>query len=308
MKKLSLILLILALSGQVWGQDKGQNNMYAPVALSVQEDKDPIPLIYEIDSFRKETIALIEEMARKYPEQDFSYLLEGEMKTTDLVKSSDVFIAKLLIEHSIRPDLSPLTISGEEREQILAGFPPELGQWAYQKAEEEFAKAPILKEEDREAIVDQLNRSEELVNRVNTDFYYPQIKTFYQDVKRKVRLEDEKAPVEILYFWASWCGPCHITLPKLVEVRKQYGPDQVTIVTVNVDGESQGTMIKKIKEKFSLNYPVFPGQRGDGRGIIIWPVPYTVIFNQGEIIEASSVFISDLNGVIDSLIDGTDNQ
>jgi thiol-disulfide isomerase/thioredoxin len=40
--------------------------------------------------------------------------------------------------------------------------------------------------------------------------------------------------VVLLDFWASWCTPCGLSLPWLENVSSRW-PDQVTVVTVNVD-------------------------------------------------------------------------
>jgi len=45
-------------------------------------------------------------------------------------------------------------------------------------------------------------------------------------------LADLKGKVVIVDFWATWCGPCVASFPKLAELRKAYSADKVEIVGV----------------------------------------------------------------------------
>ena len=46
------------------------------------------------------------------------------------------------------------------------------------------------------------------------------------------QLSDLKGKVVVLDFWATWCGPCVASFPKLAEMRKAYPADKVEIVGV----------------------------------------------------------------------------
>ncbi len=44
-----------------------------------------------------------------------------------------------------------------------------------------------------------------------------------------------RGKVVYLDFWASWCTPCHLSFPWMNEIQRQYGPEGLAVVTVNLD-------------------------------------------------------------------------
>ncbi len=45
--------------------------------------------------------------------------------------------------------------------------------------------------------------------------------------------------VHVVEFWATWCGPCLVSMPHLSELKQEYG-DQVTII--GITNEDEGTV------------------------------------------------------------------
>ena len=52
---------------------------------------------------------------------------------------------------------------------------------------------------------------------------------------KKVSLADYKGKAVQLNFWATWCGPCKIETPWLIELEKQYAPQGFEILAVSFD-------------------------------------------------------------------------
>jgi thiol-disulfide isomerase/thioredoxin len=62
-----------------------------------------------------------------------------------------------------------------------------------------------------------------------------------------VSLDQYRGKVVMLDFWATWCGPCRISMPKFEELQKEY-PSALVLLAINVQEPAQ-TVRDYVKEQ-----------------------------------------------------------
>jgi thiol-disulfide isomerase/thioredoxin len=80
---------------------------------------------------------------------------------------------------------------------------------------------------------------------------------------KNVRLSDLRGKAVLLNFWATWCGPCKIETPWLVELQKQYGSQGLQVIGVAMDDSGKDD-IEKFAKDMGVNYPVLLGKEAVG--------------------------------------------
>jgi len=105
--------------------------------------------------------------------------------------------------------------------------------------------------------------------------------------KKTIELKNEKAPIIVLNFWASWCVPCLKEFPSLVQFQDKY-KDQVKVIGINGDAENAAELIKKTAEKYKLNFDSVedPHER-IAESYLIRTYPVSVIYHKGKVLYVS---------------------
>ena len=82
-----------------------------------------------------------------------------------------------------------------------------------------------------------------------------------------VPLTSLRGKAVMVNFWATWCGPCKLEMPWLVDLQKKYGPDGLQIVGVAMDDTAEKD-IDAFARKMGVNYIVLQGTEkvGDAYG------------------------------------------
>jgi thiol-disulfide isomerase/thioredoxin len=68
------------------------------------------------------------------------------------------------------------------------------------------------------------------------------------------QLSQQKGHIVVLDFWASWCGPCMQTMPKLEQLVDEIGSERVQLVAVNI--QEARTRIELALERINVNCSV----------------------------------------------------
>src|SRR5437763_8328148 len=75
---------------------------------------------------------------------------------------------------------------------------------------------------------------------------------------KTLKLSALKGKAVVLNFWATWCEPCKVEMPWLVELQKQYGPQGLQILGIALDDADEET-IATFAKKMGVNYALLIG-------------------------------------------------
>jgi thiol-disulfide isomerase/thioredoxin len=104
---------------------------------------------------------------------------------------------------------------------------------------------------------------------------------------KEVSLGDLKGKVVFVNFWATWCDPCRIEIPWLIDMQNKYASRGFTVVGVAMDDEGKSAVAPFVaKERFDVNgqqlpmsYPIWLGtdQAADSfGGILGYPTSFLI--------------------------------
>jgi thiol-disulfide isomerase/thioredoxin len=77
------------------------------------------------------------------------------------------------------------------------------------------------------------------------------------DGYRKLVAEHRGKPL-LVTFWATWCEPCREEYPLVNQLAREFGPQGLDVVGVDMDDDAALTLVRHFLEK---NQPVFPNVR-----------------------------------------------
>ena len=95
-----------------------------------------------------------------------------------------------------------------------------------------------------------------------------------------VRLATFKGKVILVNFWATWCGPCRVEIPALIELQETYRDD---LVILGVDVLDEFSRVAAFAKELKVNYPMLDAnKRTDVEEAYgpMWGLPTTVIIDR----------------------------
>jgi thiol-disulfide isomerase/thioredoxin len=72
-----------------------------------------------------------------------------------------------------------------------------------------------------------------------------------------VNLSGFKGRPILVNFWATWCAPCKVEIPALVELQDKYRGQGLVVLGISVDDAPEE--LRPFAEQFEMNYPVLVG-------------------------------------------------
>jgi thiol-disulfide isomerase/thioredoxin len=104
---------------------------------------------------------------------------------------------------------------------------------------------------------------------------------------KDVSLSQYKGKVVLINFWATWCDPCRIEIPWLIDMQAKYGPKGFTVVGIAMDEEGKSAVAPFLeKERFdvggqkqAMSYPIWLGTDDAAEkfgGILGYPTSFLI--------------------------------
>lgn len=72
---------------------------------------------------------------------------------------------------------------------------------------------------------------------------------------KTVSLSDYKGKAVLLNFWATWCGPCKLEMPWLIDLQKKYAARGFTVLGISED-DGPAKNVSQFATKMGINYPI----------------------------------------------------
>jgi thiol-disulfide isomerase/thioredoxin len=107
---------------------------------------------------------------------------------------------------------------------------------------------------------------------------------------KNTQLSSFRGKVVYLDFWASWCGPCRLSLPRLNTLWKELGEQGFEVLAINVDEFEEDAL--EFLEQFPVDYRVVRDETGatpEAFGILGMPTAF-IIDRQGVVREVHQGF------------------
>jgi cytochrome c biogenesis protein CcmG/thiol:disulfide interchange protein DsbE len=111
---------------------------------------------------------------------------------------------------------------------------------------------------------------------------------------KKVSLSSYKGKAVLINFWATWCGPCKIETPWIIELRTKYAAQGFEVLGLSADDIDRGDAAKLATEKKEI-----------ARSVEQMKIPYPVLIDgatldtaYGGLDELPTSFFVDKNGVV----------
>jgi cytochrome c biogenesis protein CcmG/thiol:disulfide interchange protein DsbE len=126
--------------------------------------------------------------------------------------------------------------------------------------------------------------------------------TFKDLDDKDVSLAQYRGKVVLVNFWATWCEPCQVEIPWLIEIQQKYSPKGFTVLGLDVDDEGKSAVAPFVaKERFDvngrklpMNYPIVLGNDAVADkfgGLLGYPTSF-LIYRDGKIIKKIQGLIS----------------
>ena len=93
----------------------------------------------------------------------------------------------------------------------------------------------------------------------------------------RVDLGEMKGKVILLNFWATWCAPCQVEMPRFAEWQRVYGARGLQVIAVSMDDDA--APVRAYERRHPAPFPVLMGDAQLGRmygGVLGLPATFLI--------------------------------
>ena len=101
-----------------------------------------------------------------------------------------------------------------------------------------------------------------LANRVDATQTHPNF-TLLGPTNQKEWVLDKKAKLNMLVFWASWCGPCRKEIPQLKELYKAYASQGLNLISISIDEKPSNWQAALTQEQMPWRQAIVESSQAD---------------------------------------------
>ena len=126
----------------------------------------------------------------------------------------------------------------------------------------------------------------------------------FQDFEgQKSSLDEYKGRITLLNIWASWCAPCIVEFPALLELTARY-PEKLTFLALSVDRNKEAA--QKFIKMMRAKHPEFFKNENvqflwDPQGVIAQETFGTTVYPETFILDQNTCIARKIPGIIDWL-------